>query len=73
MDLSRKMTDLLAEVDIQVNGSRSWDLQVHHDCFFKRVFTQGLLGLGEAYMDGWWDVDKLDQFICKALSSDLRN
>jgi len=73
LDLSKKMTDLLASADIQVNGVRAWDLQVRHESFFKRVFTQGLLGLGEAYMDGWWDVDELDQFICKALSSDLRN
>ena len=73
MRIFQKITQLLNDADIQVNGSRPWDLQVHHENFFKRVFTQGLLGLGEAYMDGWWDVDKLDQFIDKALSADLRN
>lgn len=67
MRMFQKITQLLNDADIQVNGSRPWDLQVHHENFFKRVFTQGLLGLGEAYMDGWWDVDKLDQFIDKAL------
>jgi len=55
LELSKKMTDLLASADIQVNGVRAWDLQVRHESFFKRVFTQGLLGLGEAYMDGWFE------------------
>ncbi|MFH0928721.1 MAG: cyclopropane fatty acyl phospholipid synthase, partial [bacterium] len=32
---------------------------------------QGSLGLGEAYMDGWWDAQKIDELIYKILSADL--
>jgi len=28
------------------------------------------LGLGEAYMDGWWDCPRLDEFFCRVLKSD---
>jgi cyclopropane-fatty-acyl-phospholipid synthase len=62
---------LLAHADIQINGSRPWDIQVHNDLFFNRVARQGSLGLGESYMDGWWDVKNLDQFFYKILSAHL--
>ncbi len=62
---------LLAHADIQINGSRPWDIQVHNDLFFNRVARQGSLGLGESYMDGWWDAKNLDQFFYKILSAHL--
>ena len=43
--------DLLQQADIQINGSRAWDIQLHHAGFFKRVLQQGSLGLGESYME----------------------
>ncbi len=51
---SRMAKELLQQADIKINGSRPWDIQVHHADFFKRVFQQGSLGFGESYMDGWW-------------------
>ena len=62
---------LLDKADIKVNGSRPWDIQVHNTDFFRRVLSQGSLGLGESYMDGWWDVKALDEFIAKVLAADL--
>jgi cyclopropane-fatty-acyl-phospholipid synthase len=53
---------LLAKADVQVNGSRPWDMQVHDDALWQRIVAQGSLGLGEAYMDGLWDCEALDQF-----------
>ena len=29
----------------------------------QRVLRDGTLGVGEAYIDGWWDCDALDQMI----------
>jgi cyclopropane-fatty-acyl-phospholipid synthase len=57
---------VLAGADIQINGSRPWDIQVHNDKLFERVAAEGTLGLGEAYMDGWWDCEALDEFFAKA-------
>ena len=53
--LQNKYTKYLAGAGITLNGSGSRDLQVHDQRLYKRVFLQGMLGLGEAYMDGWWD------------------
>jgi cyclopropane-fatty-acyl-phospholipid synthase len=56
---------LLAGADIIIDGPRPWDIQVHDPRFYRRVFLQGSLGLGESYMDGWWDCEQLDEFICR--------
>lgn len=58
---------ILAEADIIINGERPWDLLVHDDRVFDRVFRDGSLGFGEVYMDGWWDSPQLDQFFAKLL------
>jgi cyclopropane-fatty-acyl-phospholipid synthase len=59
--------DLLESADIQVNGSRAWDIQVHDGRFFDRVMQESSLGLGETYMDGWWDSEAIDQMIDRIL------
>jgi cyclopropane-fatty-acyl-phospholipid synthase len=60
--LKRRAEALLAHADIRIGGGRPWDISVHRDEFYPRVFRQGSLGLGESYTDGWWDSPALDQF-----------
>jgi len=55
--------ELLAKADVQVGGSRPWDLQVHDERVWTRLLRDGTLGAGEAYVDGWWDTPALDQFM----------
>ena len=62
---------LFASVDILLHGDRPWDLHVHDERFFRRVLTGGTLGLGESYMDGWWDCGALDEMCCRALRARL--
>ena len=62
---------LLAEADIRINGSRPWDIHVYNNDFFPRVLAEGSLGLGESYMDGWWDSEQLDEFFCRILRAGL--
>jgi len=62
---------LLAKADIQINGSRPWDIHVHNDKLYERVVQEGSLGLGESYMDGWWDCDALDEFFFRLLRAEL--
>ena len=72
MDKFRKKTqDLLNYADIKINGSRNFDIQVHNENFFKRVFAEGSLGFGEAYVEGWWDCENLDEFFHRILSAEL--
>lgn len=62
---------LLQKADVTIDGNRPQDITVHDDRLFNRVIRQGSLGLGEAYMDGWWDAPALDEFFTKVLSANL--
>lgn len=65
------MLGLLDSADIQVNGTRPWDIQVHDRRFYDRVLREVALGLGESYLDGWWDCESIDQMISHALLARL--
>jgi len=67
-DAAQKILDLAG---IKIYGSNPWDIQVKNEDFYKRVLTQGSLGLGEAYMDGWWECEKLDEFFARILSAQI--
>ena len=62
---------LLDPCDVRINGHRPWDLQVHHPQTLVRILARGSLGLGESYMDGWWDCDQLDAFFTRILRARL--
>ena len=65
----RELFDLAG---ITINGGRPYDIEVHNNALFKRVLKDEALGLGEAYMDGWWDCEAPDQFIDKILRAELK-
>lgn len=52
----------LANANIQINGDRPWDIQIKNPQFYPRIMLQGSLGLGESYMEEWWECEQLDQF-----------
>jgi cyclopropane-fatty-acyl-phospholipid synthase len=62
---------LVEPADIRIDGDRPWDVRVHDDRLFQRVLAHGTLGLGEAYMDGWWDCDAIDQMVARAHHSQI--
>ena len=64
---------LLEHTDVRINGNNRWDIQVHDNRFYKRVLGEAELGIGESYMDGWWDCDEIDTLICKLLRSGLQD
>ncbi|MBT8124260.1 MAG: cyclopropane fatty acyl phospholipid synthase, partial [Gammaproteobacteria bacterium] len=68
-----RINDLLTSTDVEINGSRDWDIQVHDDRFYKRVLADGSLGLGESYMEKWWDVAAIDQLFYKLLITDIEH
>ena len=67
----RQVADLLESADVRIGGTRPWDLQVHDSHFYARVLGQGSLGLGESYMEGWWDAESLDGFLFHVLQARL--
>lgn len=62
---------LLAEADIRVNGERPWDMRIGDERVFGAIARRGLTGLGDAYMDGWWDCDAIDRLFERGLRADL--
>ncbi len=62
---------LLSGTGITLNGNNPYDPQVHNENFYNRVLRYGSLGLGESYMEGWWDCEKLDEFFNRILTADL--
>ena len=69
--LQKKYQNFLALVDIEINGERPWDLQIHNSKLFTKVMLNGSLGFGEAYMNEWFDCERLDIFFDKILSSGI--
>lgn len=69
--IEKTFKSLIALAGIELNGSGEADIQVHNPDLYKRVLQKGSLGLGESYMDGWWDVKKLDDFFYHVLSASL--
>ena len=63
--------DILSRADISIGGNSPGDIQVHDERFFDRVLAEGSLGLGESYVDGWWDSHRLDIFFTKCLRTRL--
>ena len=63
--------ELLSTADIRINGSKPCDIQVHNPKLYSRLLRESTLGLGESYMDGWWDCEGLDEMIKKMLQADL--
>ena len=62
---------MLSLAGISINGPNPWDIQFHNDKLYDRVISKGSLGLGESYMNGWWDCEQLDQFFTKVLTVKL--
>ncbi|GMR12171.1 MAG: cyclopropane fatty acyl phospholipid synthase [Gemmatimonadota bacterium] len=66
-----RVGDLLRRADVVLDGDRPWDLRVHDDRMFSRVVLGGSLALGESYMDGWWDSERLDESFYRILRAGL--
>jgi cyclopropane-fatty-acyl-phospholipid synthase len=62
---------LLHRAGIGTEGEHPHDLHVLDDRFFGLVLGQGALGLGEAYMDGWWTCERLDALAAALLRGGL--
>lgn len=62
---------VLAQADIRINGRRPFDIKVLDDRFYERAARDGDLGLGEAYVNGWWECEAVDQLTARFIRSGL--
>jgi cyclopropane-fatty-acyl-phospholipid synthase len=63
--------ELFEIAGIKVDGPNPWDIRVHDDRFYQRALNESNLGLGESYMDGWWDCPRPDEFFFRILTAQL--
>jgi cyclopropane-fatty-acyl-phospholipid synthase len=69
----KPVEQLLNYAGIKINGNDPWDIKIYDDRFYKRAVTEVELGMGESYMDKWWDAEKIDELIYRILRADLLN
>ena len=65
------VADLLAKADVRINGGRKGDIVVHDPRFYSRVLSSVSMGLGESYVEGWWDCNSVDTLFYKILFAEL--
>ena len=61
----------LSEAGITLNGKQPCDPHIRDERVFFRTYLWGTLGLGDAYVDGWWECDRLDEFFYKVIHHQL--
>ncbi|HET6555109.1 MAG TPA: cyclopropane fatty acyl phospholipid synthase [Dyella sp.] len=69
--LKARAIGLLEQAGIHLDGPAPTDLRVHDERLYARVFAHGSLGLGESYMDGWWDAEDLSGMFTHILRAHL--
>jgi cyclopropane-fatty-acyl-phospholipid synthase len=62
---------IIKPTGITIDGSKPWDIKIINPNFYNRVKSQGSLGLGESYMDGWWECERLDEFFYRLLVTNI--
>ena len=67
----QRVKKILDGSGVSINGPNPWDIQVNNPAFFKRILLHGSLGLGESWMDNWWDCNRLDEMMNRLLRTDL--
>ena len=65
------LNQLLASAGITINGNNPWDLQIHDPKAADLILAQGSKGLGESYMAGMWDCQRIDELINLILHNKL--
>lgn len=67
----KAVKELLSSAGIKINGNKSWDIKVNNENFYRRILKEGSIGLGESYMEGWWECPRLDEFIYRLFNANL--
>lgn len=56
----------MLDAEITINGKNNKFIMI---CFYERGFKGGSVAFGGAYMDGWWDAERLDELFEKIFNS----
>ncbi len=69
--LEKRFQRILAPAGVTIGGDTPWDIRVLDKRLYRKVLLTGSLGLGEAYMDGWWTAQDLSDFFTHAIVAGL--
>jgi len=72
-NLMNYVSELLKISGVRLNGNDPWDIQIFNQDFYGYILKYGSLGLGQAYMNRWWECKHLDQFFEKVVRADLES
>lgn len=65
------VAEIFAHAGVQFNGQQPWDIQVLDHEAYRRFLYKGSLGFGDAFVDGLWDAEQLDETIERLLSAEI--
>ena len=66
----RIVAEAFSRADVKLDGRRSWDIRIHDERFYRRVF-KGSLGLGESFVDADWDCQNIPELFRRILNSGM--
>jgi cyclopropane-fatty-acyl-phospholipid synthase len=67
--LKNYLQQAFEKADITLNGDAPHDIQIRDERAIQCIISNNSLGLGESYMEGWWDCEQLDALsyhLCRA-------
>jgi cyclopropane-fatty-acyl-phospholipid synthase len=64
--------EIFASAGVGVEGKKPGDILVKNKDFYGRLLRDASIGLGESYMEEWWECEELDLFIEKLLRVDIK-
>src|SRR5580765_7393347 len=67
----RGVAELLARAGIGIDGANPWDMRLHDAAVLDDALARGNLGLGEGYVAGLWDCERLDECFDRLLRAHL--
>ena len=67
----RQVAELLARGGIGIDGAAPGDMRLYDPAVLDDALARGNLGLGEGYVAGAWDCERLDQFFDRLLRAHL--
>jgi cyclopropane-fatty-acyl-phospholipid synthase len=67
----RMVRNFCDRAGVVVNGIHPWDIQVTDRRFYARALRDKSLGFGEAYMEGWWECERIDELVTRLLKAEL--
>ena len=67
----RMVDSALRAVGVELNGPNPWDPQIHDRRALQAMVLHGNLGAGEAYMDGMWDCERIDELAARVSRPDV--